>query len=563
MRLLPVLAIAALIAAPPAHGAWFGGEVLDSGVTALGSVDLERDGTGALTYLKGGQVFTSVKTGGVWTPPEAVAAGAGAAVVAAGPRHRRALAFVTADTLYGAVAPAGDAPQPWSPPVPLASGGGIGSLAIDMGVNGHAYVVWTSGLSADVRAARLDSGAVWSTIAAPLDIDPARSAGRGEDRPRVATGADGHAIVVWGEGGRVWERRLIGTRLSAVPQEAGEGTLPEVDVEDDSSFVPVAWRAPSGATVRRLVGSAFEAPWSIGGDAPDVAIDGRGMGFAVATSPAGEVLGLPLDDDTPGAVTRVDSAGAASGAATAVGELGEITVAWLSGGEVRGRAGDQQHDAREPPAPTFDAESVLSRPDLGAATPPALAGDGVGNAVAAFMQGDALVVADQDRPPGRPTGGTTELWKPRARPELRWRAGDEPWGPVTFAVFVDGVQVAVAPPGADRVRPRRRLRDGEHDWYVQATDHRGQVSVSEVRKVRVDKTKPLPRLRMRRGASGVRIEVAAKDAASGVARTKLTFPDGSSTTSRSLTRQLARGASLKLGVVDRAGNVARKRFRAP
>ena len=560
MHLLPVLlALAALfLAAPAAHAGWYGGEVIDTGVTSFG-LDLERDGAGAVVYLKGGQVLLSRKADGLWTAPEPVGGGASDAAVAVGRDHRLAVAFVAGDTLYGAVAPGGDTPQPLGAPVALGSGGGIGSLAMDMGVNGHAYVVYTTALG-DVRAVRLDSATTWTAVAEPLDIDPLRDAGRGSDRPRVATGADGHAIVAWGEGGRVWERRLIKTRLSAVPQEAGEGTLPEIDVEDDSSFVPVAWRSPGGGLVRRLVGSAFEAPWAFGAGTggADVAIDGRGMGYAVAATGAGEVLGLPIDDEDAGPPMRLDATGAASAPVTAVGELGEIVAAWVAGSEVRGRAGDRDEDV------PFAPEAVISRGDLPAAGAPALASDLTGNAIAGFLQGDALVLADHDQPPGKPSGGTTELWRPRARPEFRWRAGIEPWGAQAFAVFVDGVQVAAASSPADRVRPKMRIPDGEHTWFVQASDRRGQVSASDPRTLRVDVTKPVPRLvfkGLRRAGAPVRIVVKAKDATSGVARTRLTFPDGSVSFERSLRRSFPRGRhSIRLGVRDEAGNVARKRF---
>jgi hypothetical protein len=418
-----------------------------------------------------------------------------------------------------------------------------------MGANGHAYVAWSAG--GDVRAARLDEHTGWAGVPVALDIDPAADAGSGSDRPRVAAGADGHAIVTWGENGRVWERRLLGTRLSAHPQDAGPGTAPQIDVEDDSSFASVVLSGPGGTLWRRLKGSAFEAPVGVGGpsQAADVAVDGRGMGYAVAAAPSGEITGLAFDDDVAAALVAV---GSGSDPVTAVGELGEVAVAWRTASDVRARIADQP----EPLQP----EAVLSRAELPPPGPPAIASDLRGDVAVAMLQGDQLVIAEHDQPPGKPAGGTTEHWRARARPELRWRAGSEQWGPVSFSILLDGTPIATT--AATTIRVPARIPDGSHSWIVRAVDRRGQVVDSDARRLRVDVTAPVPKLKIRRSGSLARITVIATDAASGIKRTKLTFPDGSSTGARSLQRRFGSGThSLKLGVVDRAGNVARKIFR--
>ncbi len=96
---------------------------------------------------------------------------------------------------------------------------------------------------------------------APLDIDPAHSAGTGASRPRVTVAADGSAVVVWGEAlpdGRthVFARRIYDTTLSVLPQDAtlqafeggagGAADSPEVDVEFDRSYAWVAFRQTIG-----------------------------------------------------------------------------------------------------------------------------------------------------------------------------------------------------------------------------------------------------------------------------------------------------------------------------
>jgi hypothetical protein len=69
-----------------------------------------------------------------------------------------------------------------------------------MGINGTAYATWAApgGGGADVRVARLQD-VTWQTIGAPIDVVPARAAGRGVQRSRVAVSGDGNALVAWGE----------------------------------------------------------------------------------------------------------------------------------------------------------------------------------------------------------------------------------------------------------------------------------------------------------------------------------------------------------------------------
>ena len=62
-------------------------------------------------------------------------------------------------------------------------------------------------------------------IGVPIDVDPARAAGRGVQRSRVAVVGDGNALVAWGEDNadgrpRVWERRVTGADLLGLPAGA-------------------------------------------------------------------------------------------------------------------------------------------------------------------------------------------------------------------------------------------------------------------------------------------------------------------------------------------------------
>ena len=131
--------------------------------------------------------------------------------------------------------------------------GATSDPAIDMGINGTAYATWAApgGGGADVRVARLQDVA-WQTIGVPIDVDPARAAGRGVQRSRVAVSGDGNALVAWGEDNadgrrRVWERRVTGMTFSAFPQEL---SLPT------SAAPPAARPTRSTSTWRTTAGSA-------------------------------------------------------------------------------------------------------------------------------------------------------------------------------------------------------------------------------------------------------------------------------------------------------------------
>ena len=176
--------------APAAQAGWFAAEAVDgpAEIDALGDVDVARDGSGGLVYLKrdGGspQVFLSRLDEGVWQPPEKLSGGAPVteAAVTATDGGRLAVAWVAGGQVLGTVIPAAAQAQAPAPPVVLGGGGATG-VAIDMGINEDGYAVWSAG--GDVRAARLD-GTTWTPLAAPLDVDPARTAGEGASRPRVA-----------------------------------------------------------------------------------------------------------------------------------------------------------------------------------------------------------------------------------------------------------------------------------------------------------------------------------------------------------------------------------------
>ena len=91
-----------------------------------------------------------------------------------------------------------------------------------MSTFGKAYLAFTAVGDGghDVRTAYYFQGQ-WALGTGPLDANPAAAdAGLGSGRPDVATAGDGTAIVVWGESGHVYARRVLGTSPSIVFEQA-------------------------------------------------------------------------------------------------------------------------------------------------------------------------------------------------------------------------------------------------------------------------------------------------------------------------------------------------------
>jgi hypothetical protein len=470
------LAIALLLTlAPAAEARWFPFEPVD-GPAARPVVDLGIEDGGGLVYVKEGRALLSQLDPGGWTAPVALSAGGTTeAAIAAGDRGRLAVAWIQDGIVYGALVGA--------PAAQLSAGGGAANLAMEMGVNGVAYAVWAQ--AGDVRAARL-AGGTWEAVPAPVDVDPARAAGAGALRPKVAVAADGSALVVWGEVfadgvGHVLARRIYGTTLSALPQDASAGLggaadSPEVDIEYDRSYAWVAFRQDIGgasrSVARRLRASTFEAPYALdGGSAsvgPAVGMSSSGIGHGVSVG-GGMLLGAPLRSDVFAAARRSDRTGGVTNAAIATSERNDSALVWRAGDDtnavVRARLA--------PDNAGLGREATLSRAGAGPVAPGPLSASSnrVGDVAVAFVQGGAVGAAMYDRPPAAPSLRNLPDVVGR-RVLVRWSPGLEFGGPQTYRVLVDGRSAGST--GATSLRIR--LRRGKHRIHVVGVDRRGQRS---------------------------------------------------------------------------------------
>ena len=588
-----LLAVLAALATP-AHAGFFSGDAIDGpnpDILALGDLDLARDGTGALTFVKRldgvDRVVAARFEGGVFQPPEPIDAPLATAgsqpVVGAADGGRLVVVFVSGGVVYGVVRPAGAG---WSAPVPL---GGGSDPAVDLSINGTAFASFTAG--GDVRVARLDRRTnAWGVLEQPADVDPARAAGVGAGRSRVAISADGVGVVTWGEAGHVFARKMFGGGLSTSPQDLTPATfegrvsttseLPEIDAEDDSSYAWVAFRqrfADGGSQIlaRRQRGTGFDPPVAVddgSGEpvaAPRLDVNGRGVAVAVtAGAQSGQPMLAMTDRDLFGAGGRLFVPSIVAPAVVpAIAENNDGLVGAVLAGEgeapyVRVRTIE---DAKLGP------EHTLSRPELGPVTAALgfdVAADRASGAVVAWVQGgpeDRRIVAGYlDRPPGFFAGYTSQRCCQPALPRLSWKPAFNLWGAVRYVVSVDGRPVAETTETS--LQLTTPLRAGSHRWQVLAVDPRGQSKLARTRTVRVDARAPSMTVTYRRRGRLVTVFVRARDigvrgrTATGLRSIVVSWGDRTKgATGRSSVRarhRYRRGGSYPLQITakDRAGN---------
>jgi len=591
-RRLVLLAVLAPLVLPAAAGAavpgkYFAGEPVDgpsADIQSLGDLDVARDGTGALAYVKrvGGidHVFVSRLVNGAFQAPEQVDAGLGGAgsqpTVAASDGGRLVVAFSSGGGVFSAVRPAG---APGFAALQQISAAGA-DPDIEMSINGVAYLTWTA--AGDVLAARLErNGVAFNGVPGALDINQAAAAGAGAGRPKVAVAADGIATVVWGESGHVYARRIFELRLSTAPQDLGDNAdSPEIAAEDDSSFAWVTFRQNGVAVARRLLGSQFDPPATIGPEAADavhLAMNGRGVGYAaIGGASTQAAYGAVLKDDLFNAGLVIGGGwNVAPIGAAAVSENGDGLIAFQQGDagggrSIHARPYDYIPASRAVTLPGDDvtlSNAALGLTDAGRGL---LAGaDRAGDIVVTFVQGvgpgSQIVAASFDRAPGSFRGNTTSRFRKFARPPLKWSAAFELWGPITYTVLIDDKPVGQTT--STGITVPTVVKDGLRRWRVVATDRRGQTSGTPSRNIRVDATPPRISFRIsgsRKRGKQVKVAASVTDAsptgakASGLKDVRISFGDGSRAIAgrRALHRYAHSGkVTVSVTASDKAGNV--------
>ncbi len=574
-------------------------------IVGLSGMSIARDGTGGLVYLKnsGGRqhVFVS-RLAGSFQAPEQVDAGlpgpSSQPVIAAGNGGLLLVAFINGGELY--VVDHLSTATGYSAPIPLAAGASNPAIAITN--LGKAYLAFTvAGAGGhDVRCAYYYQGD-WALQSAPLDTVPADDAGTGAGRPAVAASGDGVGIVAWGEAGHIFTRRVWGTAPSVVFEQADPPSLggwheasssdPVLATGGDSSYVAVAFREmfangaqqQSRVLMQRLQGSAYDGvvqvdglstPGADGGDQPQVEAAEYGQGFVTSERDSShELVAMQLlDNESPGAVFRVDSLPNSSApfAAPASAGFHSTLVAWQEDPFV----GSPEIRARFFDGTSIGPEEVLSSPSMGptdAADGLAAAGDIAADAAVAWVQGQAgsrsIVAAQLYQPPGSFHALKAFRYSRTTAPTLSWSPSPEFWGQIRYLVSINGVEVAQTTRTSVRIPAAAQLAQGRHRWQVTAVNPAGLGKIDGAATVFVDTIPPSVHIRLggrRTAGSRLVLRVRATDAvvvpraaASGIKEVRVKWGDGTSSRinqSKTHLYPAARRYKITVTVTDRAGN---------
>ena len=604
-------AVALTIAAPPALAQTVTAVppvVVDGpsrDIVELDGLSIAPDGSGGLVYVKTvagvPHVFVSSLIGGAFQPPQQVDAGLDGAssqpVIEAGNGGVLQVAFINSGALWvvGRLGSSGS----YAPPMVLA--GGAANPSLQRTKFGKAYLAFTAadGNGRDVRAAYYYNGR-WALEPSPLNAVPADDAGTGAGRPQVAAAGDGVAIVVWGEQGHIYVRRVWGTMPSVALEQADVRTLsgwselsarePSVGAGGDSSYANVVFRelltngseTQERVLMNRLHGSVFDGvtqpdglstPGVEGADEPAVSDSEYGNGFVTSARDLSNQLWVTVLRRNGGraGTLRIDSLQNASSPYGASGMDGLFSgmVVWQHD---PGSLGTAEIRARRYDNGGFGSEMALSSPLLGstdAASGLATTGDGNGDAAAAWVQtasgSKAIITAQLYQPPGSLVPTKSFQYVRTLQPVLTWSPARSSWG-VTYHLSLDGAQIAQT--ASTSVTVPSLLAQGPHRWQVTATNPAGVSTNSRSAAVFVDTLAPIGVLKLtgaKRAGSLLHASVADRDVrpglppqeASGIASLYINWGD------RHVYR-IRRGKfhvyarpgryTLKVTITDRAGN---------
>ena len=542
-------------------------------IVGIGGLSVARDGTGGLIFTEqngaNDNVYVSRLVGGSFQPPEEVDSGLGGSssdpVIAAGNGGLLVVAFINGGQLYVNQAPTATTPFP----APTLLFAGAQNPAIAITQFGKAYVAFAASGDggSDVRAAYYNAG-TWGVEPTPLNVTPGDDAGTGTGRPAVAAAGDGIGIVAWGEAGRIYTRRVTGTQPSVATYQADPSSIsgwnevsadqPSIGVGGDSSYVVVGFRetVASGSTTqtrvlaRRLVAGAFDPP--AGADSlatpdsdsaadPVVLVGEYGRGFLIDDHVIShQLFALALGTNGfPGTVTRVDSQvnSASPDATGGIAGLFSSIIAWQEQ-PVLGLA--EIHLSFAADGGGLGAEQVASNPLFGpteADAGLAASGDVNGDAAVAWVQGTGpatrIVAAQLYQPPGGISLNHVD-YSNAPQPTFTWSASHESWGPVTYAISINGTIAATT--AATSYRPPAPLADGTYSWQVIATNQGGLTSKTGTATIHIDTLAPRVQLVIsgRHTGAPVRLQLSVSDlrpgeaagGSSGIATQLVSWGDG-------------------------------------
>lgn len=378
-----------------------------------------------------------------------------------------------------------------------------------------------------------------------------------ENAPSIGIALNGDGVVAWqepesGDVARIWVRRLFGSVKGEVLQ-ASPSTIGGHQVTTDADApalavgpfgeARVAFRIHGGQGSAVSTTQLYESSML-----SEIAPHGSEMQGATAISGAsGDTLGPPSDAvgseagfrlswSLAGAAQELEGGGAGIGPSTDLGKSGGPTLDTInpSGGGTT----VWSSPAGAPPAVQVREDyahgayqtAQLAGGVAGAVSGLSLGGDGQGDALIGFMQGQPGYAevdgAFVQAPPTPFTVITPIGWVRGGQAKISWEAASDAVEGITYTVYVDG-------------RPRIRglttlsaqlsadgLGNGVHHVQVLATDAAGQQTMSPRSELDIDAYPPLVRVRPIDHRRGVRVSIS--DDASGVdaGATRISFGDG-------------------------------------
>jgi hypothetical protein len=541
----------------------------------------------------------------------AIGAGEGGRLVVVWANHYSS----TADGLFSATVDPGSAG--FQPPVPvdLNIGQATGTYpSVAMSLAGQALVVYrvvtaVSGPStsnippgyvlADIRMARFD-GQYWSSFGVPLERNPSQPVLQptAANSPKVAIDLTGQGLMAWQEPddslvNRVYARRIFGmvpgNLLQVSPSTFNNhplnGPVDELSL-DVAGFGQgaVAWRqqpAPgSGFSHARVLeaeiptsfdphgsvfGPAKAVDGPVGADGPSaslgqvsMAVDGKG-GFDVGYGAGAQSFDVGGSSTGIGKPARLDSGSEVPGDPVLTrADDGALAAAWKVQSHGSGAVAVLERRADGTPN-----RSLIAAPHGGAVHQLAIGGSHRGDAIFGFLQGDgpnAQIAADVVRaPPGEFVTSAPSSWIATPKLPLQWEVPLAGAGRIAYSILVDDQEVAEEVTGNEYTLTREQLSDGVHTLQVEATDSLGQVVDSVPATVKVDRTAPRVRVRVRGKSVTVKLVDGARGQCSGVrtSSVRVSFGDGHSARRRTaFTHSYSRPGSYTIVVVasDKVGN---------
>ena len=578
-----------------------------SAIQGLSGLAVSRDGTGGLAYLESidgvNHVFVSALTGGTFSAPVEVDANlpgpSSPPVIAAGDGGLLIVAFTNGGQLFVVTRPSDTAAL--SSPQDLYSGAMNPAVAISIHSEGYLAFVTPDGAGYDVRDFYYYEGQ-WQLESGALNATAGDDAGIGAGAPKVAAAGDSEGIIVWGEDGHIFARRVWYNGVSYELEQADPQSMdgysedaaesPEVGVGDNSSYTDVTFdetfangsQTFSRVLANRLVASTFQGaavadgqPFagSPGATSPGISMMQYGNGFVTSEIEGSNQVWAAILGQNGGIGTaeQIDSLPNASPPDPTSAIAGDYSglIAWQHD---PGLLGSPEVRARFYTNAAFGPEMVASSPALG----PTEAGEGLlaagdhgGDVAIAFVQGTGssttIQVADLVYPPGSFGVTSAPHYRTSATPTLMWSAPRELWGGLQYTVSIDGV--AVGSSSGDSFTPTTPLAQGPHTFVVTAQNTHGLTSAASPGHFFVDSLPPVATytlrgaervdglLHLRVRYTDVRTGVPAADT-SGVATVIVTWGDGTSGRIRvqTATHHYLRAGHYRLTitVTDRAGN---------